>query len=73
MSLFKKKTEIIPYDREKLIPVIKSSICTGEKVAGFKDVSTGKFRDIMLIRNDRDLKAFKEKYGINEDEMEKEY
>ncbi len=73
MPLFKKKTQTIPYDKEKFIPVIKSSICTGEKVAGFKDIKTGKFRDIMLIRNDRDLKAFKEKYGINEEDMEKEY
>jgi hypothetical protein len=31
-------------------PVICASICTGEKVAGFKDIRTGKIEEIMLIR-----------------------
>ena len=71
MSIFKKKTTVITYDRENLRPVIRSSICTGEKVAGFKDVRTGKFKDIMLIRNDRDLKSFMDTYGISD--IDREY
>lgn len=71
MSIFKKKTAVITYDRENLRPVIRSSICTGERVAGFKDIRTGKFKDIMLIRNDRDLKSFMEAYGISD--IDKEY
>ena len=71
MSIFKKKTTVIAYDRENLRPVIRSSICTGEKVAGFKDVETGKFKDIMLIRNDRDLKSFMDTYGISD--IDREY
>lgn len=71
MSIFKKKMTIIPYDRENLRPVIRSSICTGERVAGFKDIRTGKFKDIMLIRNDRDLKSFMDAYGISD--IDKEY
>lgn len=71
MSIFKKKNTIITYDRENLRPVIRSSICTGERVAGFKDIRTGKFKDIMLIRNDRDLESFKNTYGIND--IDKEY
>ncbi|MBD5096706.1 MAG: aspartate dehydrogenase [Lachnospiraceae bacterium] len=71
MSIFKKKTTVIAYDRENLRPVIRSSICTGEKVAGFKDVRTGKFKDIMLIRNDRDLKSFMDTYGISD--IDREY
>lgn len=71
MSIFKKKTTVITYDRENLRPVIRSSICTGERVAGFKDIRTGKFKDIMLIRNDRDLKSFMDTYGISD--IDKEY
>lgn len=71
MSIFKKKTTVITYDRENLRPVIRSSICTGEKVAGFKDIRTGKFKDIMLIRNDRDLESFMDTYGISD--IDKEY
>lgn len=71
MSIFKKKAAVIAYDRENLRPVIRSSICTGERVAGFKDIKTGKFKDIMLIRNDRDLESFKNTYGITD--IDKEY
>ena len=42
------------------------SICTGEIVAGFKDKRTKKFNEVMLIRNDNDLKAFMKKYGLKE-------
>lgn len=67
MGLFnKKKTETKTYDREREYPVVRSSICTGEKVAGFKDRETGKFRDVMLIRNDKELETFKKLYDIEE-------
>ncbi len=67
MGLFnKRKTEIKTYDREREYPVVRSSICTGEKVAGFKDRETGKFRDVMLIRNDKELETFKKLYDIEE-------
>ncbi len=60
------------YDHENKKPVIRASICTGEQVAGFKDLHTGAFEEIMLIRNNDDLLAFKERYGI-EGEIEKMY
>jgi hypothetical protein len=69
--MFGKKKKIIEYDKEKLVPVIRCSICTGEQVAGFKDIHTGKFQDKMLIRDSEDLKIFKDMYGITE--IEKEY
>ncbi len=64
--LFKKEKKQLTYDRETQKPVIRCSICTGEQVAGFKDVHTGKFTDIMLIRDEKDLREFKEMYGITE-------
>jgi len=58
--------ENLDYDKKNKKPVLKCSICNGEQVAGFKDLSTGKFEDIMLIRNDRDLKKFMKTYGIKD-------
>ena len=52
------------YDAEKVEPVIKSSICTGEKVAGFQDKETKHIEEVMLIRNDADLETFRREYGI---------
>ncbi len=72
MGLFKKKTVAQTYDKENKKPVIQSSICNGEKVAGFKDVHTGKIEEIMLIKNDADLEKFKAMYGIKE-EIRREY
>ena len=59
------------YDKENLRPVLKCSICTGEQVAGFKNIHTGKFEEIMLIRNEKGLEQFKETFGI--DTVTKEY
>lgn len=63
--MFGKKTLKKTYDRENQRPVLHCSICTGERVAGFKDIHTGKFEEIMLIRSNRDLDAFMEMYGIS--------
>ena len=72
MGLFKKKIVKKTYDKEKMRPVIQASICTGEEVAGFKDIRTGKIEEIMLIRSSEDLEKFKEIYEITE-EISKEY
>lgn len=54
-------------------PVLKSSICTGEQVAGFKDLKTGKFQEVCLIKSRADLQEFMEQYGIREEEVSKEW
>lgn len=72
MGLFKKKTKLQSYDDRIQKPVIKASICNGEQVAGFKDIHTGKFEEVMLIRNSEDLEKFKAMYDIQR-EIEKEY
>ncbi|WP_028236240.1 hypothetical protein [Pseudobutyrivibrio sp. MD2005] len=69
---FKKKVEKKTYDKTTKKPVIKASICTGEHVAGFKDITTGSFEEIMLIKDQDDLAAFKAMYDIKE-EIEKIY
>ena len=72
MGLFKKKTEKKSYDPDKQKPVIHCSICNGEQVAGFRDLETGRFDEVMLIRSDSDLQKFRDEYGISGD-IEKEY
>lgn len=72
MRLFSKKSEKKTYDRSNQKPVIKASICNGEQVAGFKDIRTGKFEEVMLIRGVEDLEKFRLMYGI-EEEITKEY
>lgn len=67
----KKQIQKASYDKENQIPILKCSICNGEQVAGFKDIHTGKFEEVMFIRDDRDLEVFKEKYGV--EAVAKEY
>lgn len=45
MSLFRKKKRAVrsTYDPQTLKPVLRCSICSGEQVAGFKNLKTGKF------------------------------
>lgn len=57
--------DLIPYDPETQDPVIRSSICTGEKVAGFKNRTTGRFQEIMLIRSQEDEARFKKIYQLD--------
>lgn len=47
MGLFKNKMVVQSYDKENKKPVIKSSICNGEQVAGFKDIHTGKMEELL--------------------------
>jgi hypothetical protein len=54
------------YDAEALTPAIKKSICTGEAVAGFVDRRTGRFIDVVLIRSQKDLDAFRAEYNITD-------
>ena len=64
--MFGKKKLARQYDKENQKPVLRCSICTGEQVAGFKDVHTGKFEEVMLIRNDKDMETFKKLYNLKE-------
>ena len=68
MHLFQKKSQperryTFDPDREK--PVIRSSICTGERVAGFMELETGKVRELMLIRDQKELEAFMKDCGVD--------
>ena len=70
---FKKKQEPRTYDKENQKPVIRSSICTGEKTAGFQDIRTGKFTEVVLIRTPSDLEEFCRLYSIGKSEISTQY
>lgn len=66
MMFGKKKPAQLSYDKVNETAAVKSSICTGEKTAGFIDNKTGKYHDVMLIKSDADLIEFKRLYGVDE-------
>ena len=63
--------DTISFDPEKQYAVIRSSICTGEKVAGFKNKDDGHFTEVMLIRSRADEERFKAIYKV--DKIKTEY
>ena len=67
----RKEKDIVPYDPDTCYAVIRSSICTGEKVAGFRNRKDGHFTEVMLIRSGADEKRFMDMYGL--DEIKTEY
>lgn len=69
----RKKPAISSYDKDGKIPVIRSSICTGEQVAGFRDPVSGKFEELMLIRDGRDFQEFLRQYQVEETEIRREW
>lgn len=73
MLFKKKKPERLSYDfdRQNEKPILKCSICNGEQVAGFKNIHTGMFHEVMFVRNEEDLRMFMEQYGL--DDVAKEY
>lgn len=63
----KEKSQLpLTFDPETQKPVLRCSICTGEQVAGFKNLNTGKFEEVTLIRNEKELTEFMERCGISE-------
>ncbi len=69
----RKKQDVIFYDKSGKYPVIRSSICTGEQTAGFKDISTGKFEELMLIQDESDYRKFLQMYEVDESEVKREW
>ena len=57
---------LIEYDPDKQYAVIRSSICTGEKVAGFKNKDDGHFIEVMLIKSPSDEKLFRETFNLTD-------
>ena len=72
--IFGKKAPKAPlFPLEQFEPVIRSSICTGERTACMRDRQTGKVHEVMLIRTRQDLKNFAEQYGVDPDAIKTIY
>ena len=69
----RKRHTIPPYNKDRKVPVIRSSICTGERVAGFKDPVSGRFDELMLIRSGNDLTEFLSLYQVDESDIQREW
>lgn len=67
----KKQPQTVAYDKDNWKPVLRCSICTGEQVAGLKNLHTGEFKAGTLIKNEKELKQFMAQYGI--EKIDKEY
>ena len=65
---FNRKRKVVKktYDAETYRPILRRSICTGETVAGFRHKHDGSFKEVMLVRDDQDLKEFMDTYGLTE-------
>lgn len=68
MKLFGKKREeeapVTQFDPAEFEPVVRASICTGERVACMRERGTGKLQELMLIRTDEDLALFCRRYHV---------
>lgn len=75
MSIFRKKEKkhMPAFDLKEYQPVIRASICTGEKVAGFRSRESGKFEEVVMIATAHDLDEFCRIYGITEKDIKKEW
>ena len=76
MGLFKRhqpEPENTAFDPAVYEPVIRSSICTGEKVACMREKATGKLQELMLIRAQEDIDAFCHRYRVRAEEVKTIY
>ena len=75
MKLFQKKEKhaLPAYSLTEYEPVIRSSICTGERVACMRSLESGKLHEIMLIRSDADLEEFCLQYSVKRESIKTIY
>ena len=76
MSIFSRKKKLpepSPYPPERYEPVLRSSICTGEKTACMRDRETGRLHEVMLIRDPSELEEFAVRYGVDVKEIRTVY
>ena len=76
MGLFRKKDKLSihpDFPLEQFEPVLRSSICTGELTACFRERASGKLREITVIRSPKDLADFAKEYGVDINKMRTVY
>ena len=68
MPLFHREKPI-EYDRTRMSPAVRKSICTGEMTLGFIERDTNRFIDYGKARDQADLEAFCRRAGIDEKDL----
>ncbi len=58
----------VPYDPQTHAPALRCSICNGEQVGGLRNKATGAFEELLLIRDEADLAAFREMLSLSPSE-----
>lgn len=69
----RKEAQPPAFPPEDFEPVIRASICTGEKVACMRNRHTGQLRELMLIRRPEDLDAFCRQYQLDREKIKTVY
>lgn len=69
MSFFHRKPKPPAYDPERQQPAVRKSICTGEMTAGFIELETGKFRDVMRVDGQAGLETFCKDIGAKPEDV----
>jgi hypothetical protein len=54
----RKRPQPLRFPPEEYEPLLRQSICTGEKTACVRERATGRLREVQLIRDEKDLEAF---------------
>ena len=77
MILFRKK-ETTPrneaaFPPDRYEPVLRASICTGEKIACKRDRESGALHEVMLVRSEADLEEFCRLYGKEKSDIRTVY
>lgn len=62
--IFGKKVKAEPDNTVYGEVTIESSICTGEKIIGFKNEKTGKLEQAVVVNSQKDIDDFYKKYGL---------
>ena len=69
MSIFSRRREqsdpLAAFPPDRFEPVVRSSICTGERVACMRDRESGRLHEIELVRTDEELAAFCRRCGAD--------
>ena len=56
----------LPYDPKNQEPAVRKSICTGEMTAGLIDKNSGKFHELTLLQDQKELEAFCRQMGVEQ-------
>ena len=69
MGLFSKRrgedNPLAAFPRDQFEPVVRRSICTGERVFCVRERETGRVHEIELVRTSEELAAFCRRCGVD--------